>query len=83
LEYGQRAAVNLSEAARYYGLSAAQNNSDGQWRYDFCLEHGRGVSLNLSEAARYYKLSAAQNNSDGQRHFSRLSDSPCFARNSL
>jgi TPR repeat protein len=29
--------VNLSEAARYYGLSAARNNSEGQWRYGACF----------------------------------------------
>jgi TPR repeat protein len=68
---GKGVSVNLSEAARYYKLSADQGNSNGQNRYGLCLELGKGVSVDLSEAARYYKLSADQGNSDGQFNYSR------------
>jgi TPR repeat protein len=46
--------IELMESARYYKLSADQNNRFGQFRYGLCLENGKGVEIDLVEAAKYY-----------------------------
>jgi serine/threonine protein kinase len=60
LEYGKGVSKDLSEAAKYYKLSADQCNSHGQNNYGSCLEYGKGVSKDLSEAAKYYKMALEQ-----------------------
>jgi hypothetical protein len=44
--------INKSEAARYFKLSADQNDAAGQNHYGGCLMYGIGVPINRSEAVR-------------------------------
>ena len=48
------------EAARQYGLAAAQGDADAQCRLGSCFEFGEGVAPDVKEAARLYRLAAAQ-----------------------
>jgi hypothetical protein len=64
----------LSEAARYYRLSADQGNVFSQLNYGRCLEFGKGVSIDLNEAAKYYKLSADQGHAQAQFYYGVLLD---------
>jgi len=59
LEFGLGVPANVTEAAKYYKLSADQDNPIGQSNYGCCLAIGRGVSQNLSAALRFLRLSAA------------------------
>jgi TPR repeat protein len=60
---------DLPQAATSYGLSAAQEYPDGQFRFGFCLEHSIGVPKDLAMAAFYYRFSADQGHFDGQLHY--------------
>jgi TPR repeat protein len=68
---GRGIAQNVSEAVKYYKLSADQGDPVGQANYGSSLEHGTGIAPNVSEAVKYYKLAADQGHALGQRNYER------------
>jgi hypothetical protein len=50
--------MDVTEAAKYYQMSAAQGDPCGEFGYAGCLEHGNGVPRNVTDAANYYKMVA-------------------------
>jgi TPR repeat protein len=66
LENGRGVAKNLSEAVKYYKLSADQGNATAQSQYGYCLKNGKGIARDLVLAARYYNLAAKQRKEDAR-----------------
>jgi TPR repeat protein len=64
LERGIGVDRNLSEAAKYYRLSASQEYAKGQRNYSRDLRNGIGLGVNLIEAAKYAGLCGGRRNED-------------------
>lgn len=57
-EFGQGASPSISDAAKWYGHSAAYGLAQGQYNYATMLEAGEGVPVNTIEALKFYILAA-------------------------
>jgi TPR repeat protein len=53
---GRGVEEDLEEAARYYRLSASEENALGQWLYGSWRALGKGVDVNLAAAVGYDRL---------------------------
>jgi hypothetical protein len=53
-------AQDYAEAARFYGLAAAQGHADAQHNLGNMFFLGRGVAQDYAEAVRLHLLAAAQ-----------------------
>jgi hypothetical protein len=69
LEYGKGIDQNVLRAAKYYRLSAEQQNASAQNSFGICLERGIGVQKNMLLAAQYYHHAAQQGHPDGANNF--------------
>ena len=63
---GSRRMGDFSEAARLYGLAAAQGDTVAQYALAKFHEKCRGVPVNLGEAKRLYALAAAKGHEDAK-----------------
>ena len=63
---GKGVAQDYAEAARLYGLAAAQGNVDAQFALGGMFYDGEGVAQDYAEAARLYHLAAVQGNAKAQ-----------------
>ncbi len=63
---GVGAPKNLTEAAKWYRLSAAQGHANGQYNLGVMYDKGEGVVQDYTEAVKWYRLSAAQGYARGQ-----------------
>jgi TPR repeat protein len=61
---GQGVAQDYAEAARLYGLAAAQGDADAQSNLGIMFENGQGVAQDRAEAIRWYRLADAQGEAD-------------------
>jgi TPR repeat protein len=66
---GRGVPIDYVLAAKYFKLSADQNDADGQFYYGLSLFEGRGVPIDYVLAAKYFKFSADQNDAAGQFHY--------------
>jgi TPR repeat protein len=66
LYVGTAGEKDFAEAAKYFGLSAEQQNSYGETRYGEILRLGEGVGKNLPKAVEFYRRSSEQRNALGQ-----------------
>jgi TPR repeat protein len=59
-------AQDYKEAARLYGLAAAQGNANAQYNLGVMYDNGTGVAQDYKEAVRLYRLAAAQGDARAQ-----------------
>jgi TPR repeat protein len=71
-ENGQGVEINLSEAFKWYMLSAKQGHSNSQYNIGMMYENGEGVSKNYIEAKKWYKLAANQGDLDAQNNIDKI-----------
>jgi len=55
-ENGKGVSRDLTEAVKYYRLSADQGDADAQYNLGLCYENGEGVSRDMTEAVKYLSL---------------------------
>ncbi len=55
---------------KWFRLSAAQGNAQGQGFLGFMLKKGRGVLQDYKEAAKWFRLSAEQGDAEAQNNLS-------------
>jgi len=63
---GDGVSKNLTEAARWYELAAAQGNVEAQFNLGVMFYNGEGISKNDNIAAKWYRLAAEQGYADAQ-----------------
>lgn len=68
--------LDYTEAARWFGLSAAQGNPYGQANLGIMYESGKGVPHDIAEALKWYQLAAAQGNEYAHKALTRLASTP-------
>lgn len=68
--------LDYAEAARWFGLSAAQGNPYGQANLGVMYESGKGVPHDMAEALKWYQLAAAQGNEYAHKALVRLASKP-------
>ena len=71
------------EAARLYGLSAAQNFAHAQTNLGYMYEHGCAVEWNPCEAVRLYRLAAEQGLAVAQANLGAMYEKGCGVRQDL
>jgi TPR repeat protein len=76
-EGGQRWAVHITaphyeEAAKWYGLAAAQGDADAQYSLGILYDNGTGVAQDDTEAAKWFRLAADQGYAKAQNNLGAL-----------
>lgn len=67
LEDGEGIAINMSEACRYYKMSADGKNEYGMYNYARMIRYGRGTAVDKERALIYYQKAADSGHSGAKK----------------